>query len=418
MNFRELRNAVGSLDFDCDLVGYGNPHFFKSWTGKVVIFGSVNQKSKRTRYNVVILLDPQYVQSACRMDYNTLETKIYQQLTTQIIEANVSPHIAGVLAYKTCPDILRALPKHVLTQSELLKSKANPYETMLHQLRFDHTKGMLRGGFSYLVLEQCSFCAGYLADELIRPKLFKAHADMVVAIMRRMLFQIVFTLASTQKTFNNFNHNDLFLRNILYELVETTDKKKRSQAFIEYDFDGNKFYLPYFGICAKIIDFGLSTLGDMVPINFQEIQSGQYRVVNRQFAHKNNRNDLFVLLNELYNGRVTTSEFVGFRSIIDNKSMPLSGRKALRTLFGSFWNVNAIEKIDIDRMRKVNNITDIDILQQMICDPADYLTRQKTSGWKSPIDPFQNYRVPPKHPQVIVQKFSCPSNIRDGFSQL
>ncbi len=66
---------------------------------------------------------------------------------------------------------------------------------------------------------------------------------------RSIMFQIVITLATYQKTFN-FTHNDLHTNNIMY--IETDEK------YLEYKFNNVYYKVPTYGKIYKIIDFGRS----------------------------------------------------------------------------------------------------------------------------------------------------------------
>ena len=75
-----------------------------------------------------------------------------------------------------------------------------------------------------------------------------------IKIINRIIFQVIYTLAVIQEKYPKFIHNDLFLRNIM----AITETKYNNNEYIEYKYNGVKYYLPANGIYIKINDFNFS----------------------------------------------------------------------------------------------------------------------------------------------------------------
>jgi len=105
-----------------------------------------------------------------------------------------------------------------------------------------------------------------------------------------LLFQVIHTLATIQKEFNGFRHNNLLLSNILIYL------KKDSDIVTEYEgFKNDKFYVPNIGFDIKITNFEHS----IIP---------KFYGTSAKLSEKSNSYyDLYTFLNDLLEGTTKMS---------------------------------------------------------------------------------------------------------------
>ncbi len=113
---------------------------------------------------------------------------------------------------------------------------------------------------------------------------------------KSLLFQIIHTLATIQKEFEGFRHNNLILSNILVYL------KKSSDILSEYEgFKNDKFYVPNTGFDIKITNFEHA----IIP-KFYGMAS--MKNPNIKFADQPNPYyDLYTFLNDLLEGKTKMS---------------------------------------------------------------------------------------------------------------
>jgi serine/threonine protein kinase len=73
-----------------------------------------------------------------------------------------------------------------------------------------------------------------------------------------IFFQIIFTLASIQKKYPDFRHNDLKANNIVLQISE-----KRS-VNVSYNYEGQYFLVPDKGISVRLCDFDFATIPGII----------------------------------------------------------------------------------------------------------------------------------------------------------
>jgi hypothetical protein len=182
----------------------------------------------------------------------------------------------------------------------------------------------------------------------------------------------MFTLGKIQLGYPNFIHNDLFLRNVLATVVneyEPTD-------YVEYDYNGKKYYLPANGIYIKINDFGytLNILKHNSTLENEIKQSS-----NNLFEIKNNLRDVYTFLFDLYDGSGMGGDSV--KTIITNQIKDTNHKKLLMSSFkkqiGVFLNYKIIDKIQLlnESLFGIWNISNSKILMDTIKTPNQYFKK-------------------------------------------
>lgn len=86
-----------------------------------------------------------------------------------------------------------------------------------------------------------------------------AHPKKTIVI-KNILFQILYTICVLQYQLPGFRHNDLHNKNVMLQVLPPSKKS----GHFEYHIGGKIFYLPSYGIQAKIIDFD-TTCSDKYP---------------------------------------------------------------------------------------------------------------------------------------------------------
>jgi hypothetical protein len=134
-----------------------------------------------------------------------------------------------------------------------------------------------------------------------------------------LLFQILHTLATIQKEYNGFSHNNLLLKNVGIYL------KKQNNNYTEYEgFKNDKFYVPNPGFDVKITNFEYSS----IP-KFYENKS-----TKNQF---NSYYDIFTFLNDMLEG---TTKMSIYSNKCDKETIKFFDKVIPKELRGKLFNNN------------------------------------------------------------------------------
>ena len=247
------------------------------------------------------------------------EINVQKYLTKHIVKTNLSPHIVQLqhtLECKNSPSFFfKKCPSY---QSFILTKNKKPIPTDCKYMLLGHPV-ILKKGFLIAELEYCPITLGQIIEQSICKS--NQHLEKT---LNRILFQILFTLATIQKKFPYFVHHDLFMRNVL-----ATELKASKNEYIRYTFGKYTFDLPANGFMCKISDFGLSDLN-------QKIHSSPLVV-------KSPYEDIFNILYDIYNGGN-----LGAQSLLSIAKQKKNKRKIqfIHTYFSRFINTKIIRTIE------------------------------------------------------------------------
>lgn len=306
-----------------------------------------------------------------------LEADIYKKLFQEFIETNKTPHIVGIFRRYILEDVKIMFPESCLTLDEKLLlpwDKKNEVIGNLCNLKNGYERNLIEKKGSIIVLENCPTTISYEAEIILNKKM---NINLKVAtfkkFIRRIIFQLIFTLAIIQEKYPMFIHNDLFLRNILGVneiLYENND-------YVQYNFNSKKYYLPANGIYIKINDFGYSlNILDKNSTVVDEINNN----LNPLMEVKNNYRDVYTFLFDLYNGPGLGSQSliaIIFRST-KNKNIQKQLVRVLRTEIKKFINYKVIDKINELNPGMLDwtwNISKSKILTNTVKKPIEYFNQ-------------------------------------------
>jgi hypothetical protein len=141
-------------------------------------------------------------------------------------------------------------------------------------------------------------CCIQLREHFFRTVNLENHLVENICSYKILLFQIIHTLATIQKEFDGFRHNNLILSNILVYL------KKSSETVSEYEgFKNDKFYVPNASFDIKITNFENAIIPKFYGLK-------NVRNTEIKFADQHNPYyDLYVFLNDLLEGTTKMSSY-------------------------------------------------------------------------------------------------------------
>lgn len=226
---------------------------------------------------IIELASKQYRKLPIKESYEN-EFLISQCLNDVITSNKICPHIAQMITTNEC-----TVDDPML---KLLKKTMKVDKSFLDFINYEIHDGILLRKFKICVFELLDFeLYSFINDS-------QSVMDIGLGreILKSILFQIAYTLHILQTLFPRFSHHDLHAGNIMLKVEPNFDSAR--MQFIQYrDAEGVLYYVPYFGIIAKIIDFGFSSLPEMGFISS--------RLARPTYPHHMTINDFSYLINSL-----------------------------------------------------------------------------------------------------------------------
>ncbi len=218
------------------------------------------------------------------------EIKILAILKEVITDKNISPCILEMVHVTICNDITRLMPVPLKDCGDFILDPENDsLESDIDKI-ICRQADLARAGLSYnrcafIVVEKCDMT---LADFLRRPSYSAVHIE----IFRSLMFQVIYTLYSITKIFPEFHHYDLHTENImiLFEPKYVFDVK--NIKYLKFYVDNKPVYVPYFGMIAKIIDFGFAVLPERNVVSVASF--------DKIHMYHRSKNDVLFLLHHIY----------------------------------------------------------------------------------------------------------------------
>ena len=173
------------------------------------------------------------------MHHIDAEVKVLTRIREKIIMANVSPCCIEILYHKSCKasNVIKKSPKHI---------EHKEFKNLLDaDLAIDKMQ--------YIVLEHANFT---FFEYLKNIKDLAIYRDITISL----LFQLAYTLEALQAVFPGFRHYDLHSGNVMCKIASDYKFDVDNIEYMQFDTPGGSYFVPYFGIIIKIIDFGFSVM--------------------------------------------------------------------------------------------------------------------------------------------------------------
>lgn len=275
------------------------------------------------------------------------EIKIYELLTKNIINKNISNHIVQYINSNNCNNAKSLFKKCSKSYTEFLKLAEDQKSKMCIQFFRGHPNKKLNNEYKVIEIEHCDYsCADFIKDVSKLPEIeIEKYLDI-------FFFQIIHTILSIQKVFPYFTHNDLFMRNILGL------REKDNGNYYTYNFNKKIYYVPSKKFFPKINDFGLTNLNN------------EYKDVK---LYKSEYKDIYNIIYDVYDGGN-----LGSTSLSELCKDEPNKLKFLKIYFSNYFNVDIIDEYKTKSKRQMNwdwsNILDDKFLKSIeMKNPSDLL---------------------------------------------
>ncbi len=181
------------------------------------------------------------------MNASQAEVKIMKLIRQHIIAANLTPCYAELLYSRKCArltlpegggriadEILRRIEDH----ASLVKAKlAEPY-------------------MNFSAIEYCDMTLyQFLVNSAVSP--------VTNAIIKSVVFHVLFAIHVTMRVWPTFKHGDLHAENIMIKINHGWEFSREDPEWINYEDRGINYTVPYFGMLPKIIDFDRASISEL-----------------------------------------------------------------------------------------------------------------------------------------------------------
>jgi len=161
---------------------------------------------------------------------------------------------------------------------------------------------------AFIILERCDMTLTTYLRKII-------FNEINLEIFKSIIFHIIYALYQITKKYKTFKHNDLHSSNIMIKLNNYYSFNFTKMKFINYE---NKYYVPYFGLIPKIIDFGHASITE------KNIMSSNEKTPEKQALSIDN--DMYLLLHTVYQvyikeNNINANKLYEFLDLLDPTKM-------------------------------------------------------------------------------------------------
>jgi hypothetical protein len=221
------------------------------------------------------------------------EIDIMVELRKSIIEMGISPCILELIYYKICTKITNLSPgtDECATLIAFPRPGDKDFTSRIHTHICHYVDeinaGLAHDKIAFVVLEKCDITLFHYMERYI-------NTPINVAIMKTIIFQIIYTLWAIRKIYPKFRHADLHSENVMLKFDIEFKYRAVEQKYLVYDVGGIKYAIPYFGIIPKIIDFGFSAIPELGLLSSS--------ADDKQFQFARTPSDVMLLLRDIHSG--------------------------------------------------------------------------------------------------------------------
>lgn len=232
-----------------------------------------------------------------------VELEVLKLFKKTIIEANISPCIIDLIHYTKCNSASLVTPNILTCHQYVTESKAS--ENVIDSLNviFCDYAELVRNDlaydkFNYLVLEHCDITFHEYLTHL------RSKSSISFEQFRSFMFQIIYTIYRICRIYPSFRHGDLHSDNIMIKYDKKFKYDPSNPQFYKFYVADDAYYVPYFGIICKIIDYGFAVVEE------EGIKSSMSD--DKFIIFNKTKNDVLFLLHDIWNTQENNKMVVDF----------------------------------------------------------------------------------------------------------
>lgn len=218
------------------------------------------------------------------------EISILTVLNKRISKLNLSPCIIDLVFSKVCNDVGKITPEERICEHMMVNRFMTPADDVdVHLCSYMELvkNGLAQNKCAFLVLDKCDMSFSEFIDRHV-------GTSIELALFKSLLFQIIYTMCIINRIYPKFRHYDLHGDNILLKFDTNYKFKADNPKFLVFTMDNVQYNIPYFGIIAKIIDFGYSSLPEEGIVSVQ-VEDASHMFYRTEF-------DILLLFYNIYKG--------------------------------------------------------------------------------------------------------------------
>lgn len=185
------------------------------------------------------------------------ELRVATVLKKQFIDTNATPCIMEILGH--CTRDVPTIRNRAETCSKLYETGGMSFldriKRMECMISLRAESGSVLPQYNIIASERCDFTLHAFISSL-------SGTIPELEMYRAILFQIIYTFSVITDKYPSFRHNDLHTENILIKLDYNTPYNPNMLKCLKYVFGKDKYYVPYFNLYPKLMDFGFSGIDE------------------------------------------------------------------------------------------------------------------------------------------------------------
>jgi serine/threonine protein kinase len=224
------------------------------------------------------------------------ELKILTLFKDNIIKRGYTPCILELARYKTCEGIVSMVKKEISCDNVMRSpdlSYVDKFYVKYCKYAQEVENDLAHDMISYAIMEKCTWPFSYILHRSLG-----TTADD--AIILSLLFQLIHAMYVINTVYPGFRHRDLHTHNVMLKIDINFKFDPINPQVILLQAQGKKFYVPFFGMYVKIIDFGFSILPE------EGIVSNMYHEKTKDIVRSNHDMSLFFY----WLDRIASSDYV------------------------------------------------------------------------------------------------------------
>lgn len=244
------------------------------------------------------------------------EIGIYQQLTKNIINRNISNHIVKYIGIYNCNNAKKLFNKCPKSYNEFLKLADEQKSNLCKNYFRNYPNTIIDDKYKVIEIEFCNYsCIEFIKD------ISKLSVYDMEQYLDIFFFQIIYTIVMIQTIYPYFLHNDLFMRNIL------GNKEKDNGKFYTYQYNKKTYYVPRKLFFPKINDFGRTNLNNKLKI---------HKLVKSEYK------DMYNLIYDVYDGNGLGGD--GLITLCKDDPDKI---RFIKTYFSNYLDIKAFDELKL-----------------------------------------------------------------------
>lgn len=225
------------------------------------------------------------------------EIKIYELITKNIINKNISNHFVKYYGYNDCQGSITLFNSCPASYIDFLAIPDNQKTQLCTSYYKYYPENVLIDKYKTIEIEYCDYSCIQFIEDISQTSIFEMEQYLDI-----LFFQICHAIISIRSVYPHFTHNDLFMRNILGH------REKDNGNYYTYIYNKKTYLVPKKKFYPKINDFGYSNLNQKYK-NLSLIDSDYkdfYNILYDIYAYilylsRENNNKIFFLKNYFSN---------------------------------------------------------------------------------------------------------------------